>query len=272
MKKLQEGEGTSKFQEIYNCSHDKHKIIESVLWQKICSCCCCCLMGKQLDAVAYYQLLEQSTSLKIEQLRMHEPYMNSNCGIGFVTFASEESATQALLYVKSYQKSALAGKGFQENNLDVRGWMVSPAPPPSDIVWNVLTRNTQSYKTCKSCCLTVVLVLFSVVLVIGIIIADRINSIKALTGDVPLSNESDFLRFIQSYFTPILLLVVTAIITPLLIFKVDRWEEHELKTDRVLSLLRKNFVFIGLNTILLPIIGCALAFSFLEDSENAFNL
>lgn len=109
------------------------------------------------------------------------------------------------------------------------------------------------------------------VLVIGIIVVDRINSIKALTGDAPLSNESDFLMFVQSYFTPVLLLIVTAIITPLLIFKVDRWEEHELKSDRILSLLRKNFVFIGLNTILLPIIGCALAFSFLGGSDNPFN-
>ena len=67
----------------------------------------------------------------------------------------------------------------------------------------------------------------------------------------------------QAYFTPLLLLLVTGAVTPLLIFKVDRWEAHELKSSRAFTLLRKNFAFMAVNTILLPMVGCALAFSIL---------
>ncbi len=134
-------------------------------------------------------------------------------------------------------------------------------------MWNVLIHNQRSYKCCKAAGSTVFLTVLSMVLVIGTIVIDRLNSIKALTG-VHYSKQSDLMVFLQAYFTPLLLLVITGIITPLLIFNVDRWEEHELKSDRILNLLRKNFVYAGLNTILLPVIGCALTFSFLSSAQT----
>ena len=42
------------------------------------------------------------------------------------------------------------------------------------------------------------------------------------------------------------------------------YDSHELKSLRARSILRKNFIFIGLSTIILPIIGFAITISCIE--------
>jgi len=96
--------------------------------------------------------------------------------------------------------------------------------------------------------------------------------LKPLAKEIDGSLPSGFLKknFITEYLTPLMLAVFNFLIIPLLIDLVAFLEDHWTKSEKQLSIMKKNLFFMTLNTILLPLTGLITIRKFLEESFESF--
>lgn len=146
----------------------------------------------------------------------------------------------------------------------MRRWTFSHAFPQSDIIWEDFTKDSVISGT-KTFILWVFLILLSVVLITPIMIVNFGNEIiDKYNIDIPwLSKDS-----ITTYLSSFAAMFVNLILIPLFIDLMVMMEDWKTKSERQAAILNRNFIFMLLNALLLPLTQQTTIKLFLSDIDQ----
>jgi hypothetical protein len=115
----------------------------------------------------------------------------------------------------------------------------------------------------KSWFLVFCLFLVSVLLITPITLMDNLKPI--LTVLEKLFHEDSYISILLgTYFAPLMLLLFNVVIIPFFIDLIALVEDHKTKSARQVAIMKKNFGFMLINTIFLPLTGLLTIKSFIE--------
>lgn len=81
-------------------------------------------------------------------------------------------------------------------------------------------------------------------------------------------NDGNFIYIvIESYFSPILLFLISSIFIPWVIRKVSEYEYLELKSSKESTIMNKSYLFIFINSTLVPMITLTMLQAFIIDRD-----
>jgi len=141
-------------------------------------------------------------------------------------------------------------------------WDLKQAPSQTDIIWGDLNRNrTLSFlKTCLLLCLLFVL---TVGLLTPLMLAQAGASIFSCLH-VGFIDDTAIAKYINTLMT----LCFNTIFIPLLIDFLILFEAFDTKSDRQLAILNRNFFFMMINTLFIPLTGVGTIKAFLQAAKD----
>lgn len=132
-----------------------------------------------------------------------------------------------------------------KTSLLLNRWKFSQAPAQSDILWSSINCDP-NISFLKTSILILLLFVISVILVTPILL---INTAFDLFSQWDLIDGDTLHAYLQTYLT----LFVNVVLIPFLIDMMVLMEDFETKSDRQIAILNRNFVFMILNSVLLPL-------------------
>jgi hypothetical protein len=148
--------------------------------------------------------------------------------------------------------------------LEMRRWTFSPAFPETDILWENLPLDSM-LSMIKSTILLVLLLLFSIVLLTPLLL---INMSQNVIEDTNIgANWMQNPKF-NTYLTTAMTMMMNVILIPFFIDIVVMMEDHKTKSSRQVTILNRNFFFMLLNSLLLPLTGLTTIKSFIQALED----
>lgn len=194
------------------------------------------LCGPDVDALEYYT--NEEKRLKDEAKRCRAMVLNDPLGIAFLTLPSYQLAEHVI------------------NNFNLhRGWVLTHATNPSDIVWENLSVQPSVWYV-KAIIVNVALFIVLFFLTTPAIIVNLFNTLVV---------KPDSLNRISSIifeFLPTLLLWTMAAVMPAIVGFTDKFLSHWTKSQQNYSIMTKTVSFLLLMTLILPSLGLASAEAF----------
>ena len=143
--------------------------------------------------------------------------------------------------------------------LQMKRWEFTSSFPQSDIIWEDFTKDSVISGT-KTAILWVFLLLLSVVLITPVMFVNMSTDfINKNHIDIPwLSKES-----ITTYISSFAAMFVNLILIPLFIDLMAMMEDWRTKSERQAAILNRNYIFMLLNALLLPLTSMTTIKSFL---------
>lgn len=194
------------------------------------------LCAPEQDALEYYASEEKT--LKDEAKRCKAMVLNDPLGIAFLT-------------LPSYQ---LAEHVISNFNLH-RGWVLTHATNPSDIIWENLNVQTSIWYV-KAIAVNVILFLVLFFLTTPAIVVNLFNTLVARPETLSRISAVIF------EFLPTLLLWTMAAIMPAIVAFSDKFLSHWFKSQQNYSIMTKTVSYLLLMTLILPSLGLASAEAF----------
>lgn len=146
----------------------------------------------------------------------------------------------------------------------MRRWTFSHAFPQSDIIWEDFTKDSVISGT-KTFILWVFLLLLSVVLITPVMIVNLGTEIlDKYDINIPwLSKDT-----INTYLSSFAAMFVNLILIPLFIDIMVMMEDWKTKSERQAAILNRNFLFMLLNALFLPLTTMTTIKAFLVDIDK----
>ncbi|SCM26997.1 conserved Plasmodium protein, unknown function [Plasmodium chabaudi chabaudi] len=160
-------------------------------------------------------------------------------GVCFVSFIDTKSVHDCIHNIP-----------FTERNK----WVISNAPPNYDIIWKNLKNH--SYKICaRFIILNALLVLANTIIILTVTSIDNIIKlmIKKYRDEYP--NSGNISAILTTWLTPFIVIFVNSIIQPALITGVSMAIGFIRKSSEHTYVLQGNFIFLILNTIIIPLLS-----------------
>ncbi|CXJ29545.1 conserved Plasmodium protein, unknown function [Plasmodium berghei] len=160
-------------------------------------------------------------------------------GVCFVSFIDTKSVHDCIHNIP-----------FTERNK----WVISNAPPNYDIIWKNLKNH--SYKICaRFIILNALLVLANTIIILTVTSIDNIIKllIKKYRDEYP--NSGSISAILTTWLSPFIVIFVNSIIQPALITGVSMAIGFIRKSSEHTYVLQGNFIFLILNTILIPLLS-----------------
>lgn len=139
-------------------------------------------------------------------------------------------------------------------------WEFFPSFPESDILWNALHKDSLVTYV-KSTILWILLLLLSVVLLTPILL---INMSSDIIENVEIGKNWMANPKFNSYLTTAMTMTMNVILIPFFIDIMVMIEDHITKSSRQIAILNRNFFFMLLNALLLPLTGLTTIKAFIE--------
>lgn len=108
----------------------------------------------------------------------------------------------------------------------------------------------ENYSILKTSILLILLFLFSVVIVTPVML---IAQAQQILDDLNLPHKILSSQTLNTYLSTYLTLLINVVLIPFFIDMMVLIEDFETKSDRQIAILNRNFVFIILNSVLLPL-------------------
>ena len=136
------------------------------------------------------------------------------------------------------------------DRLHMRTWAFKKAFPQSDIIWEDLTADPV-ISWMKTAILWVLLISFSILLITpAMLIAMGTELLESLGLDnVGWLDAATLTAYVSSAMT----MLLNVIIIPFLIDMMVLMEDYQTRSERQISILNRNFIFMLLNSMLLPL-------------------
>ena len=146
----------------------------------------------------------------------------------------------------------------------MKRWEFYPASPQSDINWEDYTKDSVISRT-KTVILWIFLLLLSVVMITPVLILEYLSLIVD-----KVQEESDLLsKFdVSAYLTSLSAMIVSIILIPFFIDMMVQMEDFRTKSERQVTILNRNFLFMMLNLFFLNLTGFTTIKSFLYEIEK----
>ncbi|XP_072939147.1 CSC1-like protein 2 [Epargyreus clarus] len=194
------------------------------------------LCGPEIDALEFYSIEEKR--LKDEAKRCRAIVLNDPLGIAFLTLPSYQLAEHVI------------------NNFSLhRGWVLSHATNPSDIVWENLSIQPGVWYL-KAIVVNFFLFIVLFFLTTPAIIVNLFNTM-VVKPEAPSRISSLIFEFL-----PTLLLWTMAAVMPAIVSFSDKFLSHWTKSQQNYSIMTKTVSFLLLMTLILPSLGLASAEAF----------
>lgn len=194
--------------------------------------CIICCPWNSVNALQYYMSEEERlTDLVIKE---HEKALNNPLGIAFVTVGSAEEAKHMI-------------DTFQPGS--VRNWYITKAPSPSDINWENLEISTRNWYI-KACSINIILFVVLFFLTTPGIIVNLF-----LTYTSALDKQLGTLNPIITDFLPVLLILTTSALLPVIVAYSDQWMSYWAKSRQNHATMHKTFILLLFMVLILPSLG-----------------
>lgn len=128
-------------------------------------------------------------------------------------------------------------------------WTFRQAPAQSDIIWQSMGVD-ENFSVLKTSILLILLFLFSVVILTPVML---VNQAQQLLNDLNLPHKILSSTTLNTYVSTYLTLLINVVLIPFFIDMMVLIEDFETKSDRQIAILNRNFVFMILNSVLLPL-------------------
>ena len=221
-----------------------------------------CRDAQMVDAEEHYKKKIISKSAEIRDLKAIR--LQSNCGYGFVSFASNLEVKRLQYDFKKLADARLPDE--LKERACIQNWRVSKAPVASDIIWENMM-NDETIASFKSWILLVVLFFVCVVFITPTFLVDNLGPIiDALEKEI--GRDSIFSVALQTFFAPLMVLAFNSGLLPLFIDFIAYLEGHKSKSQRQIGIMRKNFFFQSFNIIFLQLMGQTVILSALKELSN----
>lgn len=194
------------------------------------------ICGPEVDAIDYYTAEEKT--LTDEAMRCRAMVVNDPLGVAFLTLPSYQLAEHVINQFGLY-----------------RGWILSHATNPSDIIWENLSIQPGVWYV-KAIVVNFFLFLVLFFLTTPAIIVNLFNTLVAKPES--LSRVAGVLF----EFLPTLLLWTMAAVMPAIVAFSDKFLSHWTKSQQNYSIMTKTVSFLLLMTLILPSLGLASAEAF----------
>lgn len=186
--------------------------------------------------------------------KLKQASVKENSGVATVSFTSLSIVDQI---IRDFKKIHQNQKFFLDKQLVVGGWKLEKAPMASDICFKNL--NTKfKHQIWRTLGIYVMLILISFGVITLITLLDKWFKGKETTDNI------SFWSAALAYITPFLIFIFSNFAIPYLIHLVIRFERSELKSKRESSTLNKNFIFILLNSVIVPIFNITVIYQIME--------
>lgn len=195
------------------------------------------LFGPELDAIDYYS--NEEKRLKDEAKRCRAIVLNDPLGIAFLTLPSYQLADHVINHFSLY-----------------RGWVLSHATNPSDIIWENLSVQPGVWYL-KAIVVNFFLFIVLFFLTTPAIVVNFFNNIVS-KPESPSKISSLIFEFL-----PTLLLWTMAAVMPAIVAFSDKFLSHWTKSQQNYSIMTKAVSYLLLMTLILPSLGLASAEAFL---------
>lgn len=171
-------------------------------------------------------------------------------GVCFVSFIDTKSVHDCIHNIPYNKKN---------NN-----WVISEAPPNYDIIWKNLKNPT--YKICaRFVILNALLLLINIIIITVVSSIDKILNVREKQSQEEKgSNGSSFSVVITAWFSPFIVIFVNSIVQPVLITCVSMMIGFIRKSSEHNYVLKGNFMFLILNTIIIPLLSVSPLNAFLK--------
>ncbi|KAJ2948172.1 hypothetical protein O0L34_g9980 [Tuta absoluta] len=197
------------------------------------------LCGPEVDALEFYTSEEKR--LKDEVKRCRAIVMNDPLGIAFLTLPSYQLAEHVISHFSLH-----------------RGWVLSHATNPADIIWENLSVQPGIWY------LKAIAINFFLFIVLFFLTTPAfvVNQFNILINKTKPENLSKFSSLIYE-FLPTLLLWTMAAVMPAIVAFSDKFLSHWTKSQQNYSVMTKTVSFLLLMTLILPSLGLASAETFI---------
>lgn len=219
-----------------------------------------CWRHEKTDAVNYYKKKIQEIDRLIPRLK--NIGFKENTGVAYVTFWSKEILQKAIKDFKFLKSNPM---GFINKQLRVQDWKIENCSSPSDTIWRNLNKNYKSRYFRKIQIYFTSLVI-SFLCITPLTIIDKLDYIRI--------EEEDFNIFsivLESYISPLLLFFISSLFIPWVIRKISEYENPELKSRKESTIMNKNYVFIFLNSTIVPLINLTMLQAFIISRDIDYN-
>ncbi|KYN98283.1 putative membrane protein [Plasmodium gaboni] len=160
-------------------------------------------------------------------------------GVCFVSFIDTKSVHDCIHNIP-----------FTERNK----WVISNAPPNYDIIWKNLKND--SYKVCaRFIILNALLLLANTIMIISVTSIDNILKLKIKKYKAADPSSSNLSAILTTWLSPFIVIFVNSIIQPALISCVSMIIGFIRKSSEHTYVLQGNFIFLILNTIIIPLLS-----------------
>lgn len=189
------------------------------------------LCGPELDALEYYTTEEKR--LKDEAKRLRAMVLNDPLGIAFLTLPSYQLAEHVINHFTLH-----------------RGWVLSHATNPTDIIWENLSVQPGIWYL-KAIVVNLFLFLVLFFLTTPALIVNLFNNFKI--------ESTSKVGGVIFEFLPTLLLWTMAAVMPAIVAFSDKFLSHWTKSQQNYSIMTKTVSYLLLMTLILPSLGFASA-------------
>lgn len=196
------------------------------------------LCGPEVDGLEYYT--NEEKRLKDEAKRIKAMVLNDPLGIAFLTLPSYQLAEHVINHFSLH-----------------RGWVLTHATNPSDIIWENLSVQPGIWylkAILINCCLFLVLFFLTT----PAFIVNLFNTVVAKPESL---NKISTLIF---EFLPTLLLWTMAAVMPAIVAFSDKFLSHWTKSQQNYSIMTKTTSYLLIMTLILPSLGLASAEAFIR--------
>jgi hypothetical protein len=144
--------------------------------------------------------------------------------------------------------------------MKINDWFITPAPPPSDIIWDNLSNLTRLKRKALRILYLFTIFAVSSVLILVLALLDKLSPL--MHAVYHQTGEPFYLVMIIQYITPTLLLLFNSIAVPWLISRFVDKSLYIRKSHKERASLTFNYLFLVLNSIFIPMGWFSLIYSY----------
>ena len=187
---------------------------------------------------------EKIERLTLELRNEKNVRLSHNSGIGFVTFVSRLQVSRCLDIEDFYDLAMQRLSVDDRTKMQVFNWRIEKAPAQTDLLWENIYKDEGTTRV-KSYLLLALLLFVCIILVTPMLLAQKLTPLlNALQDNFGHYKFFGYvLQIVQEHFLSLTTLLFNLFVIPQVIDVISLFEDHKTKSERALSVMKRNFFF-----------------------------